>query len=109
MHITLKNTSWWTVMEGMEGVDGRGGWKVKGQRLIVTHAGGVEGQVSGAKLVFRAKTNSIEYHDEMNSEHFMEWFTQQLLPNIPNSSVIVLDNATKHQQRQTEKMTLNNC
>ena len=54
------------------GVDGKGGWKVpsgKGQRLIVVHAGGVEGWVVGADLVFRSKTNSADYHDEMNSEH----------------------------------------
>ena len=25
---------------------------------------------------FRSKTNSADYHDEMNSEHFIEWFTQ---------------------------------
>ena len=57
--------------------DGRGGWKVpsgKGQRLIIIPAGGVEGWVPGANLVFRSKTNSIDYHDEMNSEHFMVWF-----------------------------------
>lgn len=63
--------------------DGKGGWKVpsgKGQRLIVVHAGSVEGWVEGADLVFQLKTNSADYHDEMNSEHFMEWFTEQLLP-----------------------------
>ena len=40
--------------------DGSGGWKVpsgKGQRLIVLHAGGVDGWVDGADLVFRSKTN----------------------------------------------------
>ena len=43
--------------------DGSGGWKVpscKGQRLIVLHAGGVEGWVEGADLVFRSKTNSAD-------------------------------------------------
>ena len=91
--------------------DGRGGWKVpslKGQRLIVVHAGGVEGWVPGANLFFRSKTNSIDYHDEMNSEHFMEWFTQQLLPNIPNSSVIVLDNATYHNKQKDKAPTTAN-
>ena len=63
--------------------DGSGGWKVpsgKGQRLIILHAGGVDGWVEGADLVFRSKTNSTDYHDEMNSKHYMEWMTQQLLP-----------------------------
>ena len=40
--------------------DGSGGWKVpsgKGRRLIILHAGGVDGWVEGADLVFRSKTN----------------------------------------------------
>ena len=85
--------------------DGKGGWKVpsgKGQRLIVVHAGGAEGWVQGADLVFRSKTNSADYHDEMNSEHFMEWFTEQLLPNVPQNSVIVIDNAT-YRNKQKDK------
>ena len=50
--------------------DGSGGWKVpsgKGQRLIL-HAGEVDGWVERADLVFRSKTNSTDYHDEMNSK-----------------------------------------
>ena len=72
--------------------DGKGGWKVPSGRveqLIVVHADQVEGWVYGADLVFRSKTNSAAYHDEMNSEHIIEWFTQQLHPNIPPTSVIV--------------------
>ena len=50
--------------------DRKGGWKVpsgKGERLIVLHAGGVNGCVEEADLVFKCKTNSADYHDEMNS------------------------------------------
>ena len=57
---------------------GKGGWKVpsgKGQRLIVVHAGGVKGWVDGADLVFKSKINSADYHNEMNTGHYMEWFT----------------------------------
>ena len=90
--------------------DGRGGWKVpsgKGQRLIVVHAGGVEGWVEGAVLVFRSKTNSTDYHDKMNSEHFMEWFTKQLLPNIRDIAIIVVDNATYHNKQKDIPPTAN--
>ena len=38
----------------------------KGQRLIVTDAGGKEGYVEGAKLTFISKTNNEDYHSEMN-------------------------------------------
>ena len=88
--------------------DGKGGWTVvsgKGPRLIVVHAGGAEGWVQGADLVFRSKTNSAGYHDEMNSEHFMEWFNEQLLPNIPRNSVIILDNAPYHNTQKDKPPT----
>ena len=55
--------------------DGKGGRKLpsgKGQRLIVVHAGGVEGWVEGADLVFKSKTNSADYLDEMNNQYFMD-------------------------------------
>ena len=65
----------------------------------MVHVGGVKGWVPGADLVFRSKTNSGDYHDEMNSEHFIESFTPQLLPNIP--SVIVLGNASYHNKQRT--------
>ena len=92
-------------------VDGKCGWKVpsgKGQRLIVVHAGGVEGWVVSADLVFRSKTNSADYHDEINSEHFMEWFTIQLLPNIPQDSIIIVDNATYHNKQKDKPPTTAN-
>ena len=88
--------------------DGKGGWKVpsgKGQMLIVLHAGSAEGWVPGGDLMFRSKTNSADYHDEMNSEHFMEWFTKQLLPNIPDNAVIVVDNATYHNKQKDKAPT----
>ena len=91
--------------------DGKGGWKVpsgKRQRLIVVHAGGVEGWVDGADLVFKSKTNSADYHNEINTEHYMEWFTQQLLPNLPPNSVIIVDSATYHNKQKDKPPTTAN-
>ena len=39
----------------------------------------------------------------MNSEHFLEWFENQLCTHIPAGSLIVLDNASYH-NTQTEKI-----
>ena len=74
----------------------------------MVHAGGVEGWVPGADLVFRFKTNSGDYHDKMNSEHFIEWFTQQPLLNISPTSVIVLDNASYHNKQKDKPPTTAN-
>ena len=63
--------------------------------------------MDGADLVFRSKTNSADYHDEMNSEHFMEWMTEQLLPRLEEPSVIILDNASYH-NKQRDKLPTSN-
>ena len=40
--------------------------------------------MDGAELVFISKTNSADYHDEMNSEHFMEWLTEHCYQDLKN-------------------------
>ena len=87
------------------------GFKVpsgKGGRLIVVHAGSKDGWVTGAELVFKSKTSSDDYHDEMNSEHYMDWFTNNLLPNVPDNSVIVIDHAPYHDKQKDKPPTTNN-
>ena len=54
------------------------------------------GSLHGACLVFQGKTSTGDYRIEMNIDHFMEWFSTKLVPNLPASSVIVLDNAKYH-------------
>jgi transposase len=68
----------------------------KGPRLIIVHAVTKDGWVDGAKLVFQAKTCSDDYHGQMNYENFSKWFVNQLLPNIPDNSIIIMDNAKYH-------------
>ncbi|XP_077498610.1 uncharacterized protein LOC144109685 [Amblyomma americanum] len=72
----------------------------KGGRLIVTHCGSEQGFVEGAAEVFRAKKNSGDYHEEMNGEHYENWFSRRLLPLLPPGSVIVMDNAPYHSVKQ---------
>ena len=64
-----------------------------GNRLIILHAGGKNGWVKSADLVFQSKKATGDYHDEMTAAHFEEWFHDSLLPNLQNSSLIVMDNA----------------
>ena len=75
----------------------------KGSRLItcILHAGSENGWINGADLVFQSKKATGDYHDEMTSEHFEEWFHDSfsLMPNIPANSLIVMDNAPYHSRR----------
>lgn len=67
----------------------------QGNRLIVSHAGSAEGFVENALLLFTSKKTG-DYHEEMDGDCFKEWFLNQLLPNIPPNSVIIMDNAPYH-------------
>ena len=54
----------------------------KRSRLIILHAGSENRWVSDVALVFQSKKATGDYHDEMTSEHFEEWFHDSLLPHI---------------------------
>ena len=56
-------------------------------------------QPSPSYFVFQSKKATGDYHDEMTSEHFEEWFHDSLMPNIPANSLIVTDNAPYHSRR----------
>jgi transposase len=68
----------------------------KGQRLIVVDAITREGWVQNARLVFEAKRRTGDYHGQMDWGNFSKWFEEQLLPNIPANSIIIMDNASYH-------------
>lgn len=68
----------------------------EGERFVVVAAGTTDGFVESAYLCYRAKTTQGDYHGEMNAELFHRWLSAQLLPSLPEPSVIVLDNAPYH-------------
>lgn len=50
----------------------------RGLRFVITHAGGKDGFVEGAKIVVLAKKGVDNYFDEMDGSRFEKWFTEQL-------------------------------
>lgn len=68
----------------------------KGERLIIMNAITQDGWIPEAKVVFKSTRKTGDYHGQMNWDLFRKWFTEQLLPNIPGSSIIVMDNAPYH-------------
>uniref|UniRef100_A0A8D8Y8V6 Tc1-like transposase DDE domain-containing protein n=1 Tax=Cacopsylla melanoneura TaxID=428564 RepID=A0A8D8Y8V6_9HEMI len=82
----------WTddsVQGSMKGPTGKGG------RLIILYAGSSEGFIPGVADIFRSKKTG-DYHEEMNSDHFKEWFEFKLLQNLKKPTVIVMDNGSYH-------------
>ena len=55
-----------------------------------------EVRIDGCDLVFLAKSKDGDYHQEMNSVVFLEWFENQLMPVLKNPSLVVWDNVSYH-------------
>ncbi|EDN68744.1 transposase [Beggiatoa sp. PS] len=61
----------------------------KGERLVIVNAISSSGWVNGAKLVFQATRKTGDYHGQMNASLFQKWFSEKLIPNIPDNSLII--------------------
>lgn len=68
----------------------------KGNRLIIVHAGGKDGFVPNALLMFKANQKTGDYHNQMNFENYEKWLRCKLIPNLEPNSVLVIDNASYH-------------
>lgn len=81
----------------------------RGQRIIILHAGSKNGWIPGALLLSakNIKNSCADYHEDMTADLFETWFKDQLIPNLPSNSVIVMDNASYH-SRQIKKIPRKN-
>ncbi|XP_045778269.1 uncharacterized protein LOC123876153 [Maniola jurtina] len=70
--------------------------------FIVGHIGSDTGFLEGGVCMLEATQSDAEYHKEMDTEDFEEWFTK-ILDLIEPGSVIVL-NSTKHHSRNAEPL-----
>ena len=69
----------------------------KGSRLIILHVGSSKvGFLPGCDLVFQGVEADGDYHREMNSKVFMDWFENNLMRALTEPTVIVIDNAPYH-------------
>ena len=48
------------------------------------------------ELVWKAKSSTGDYHDEMNGDNFFKWVKEKLIPHLPPKSVLIIDNAPYH-------------
>lgn len=80
-----------------------------GSRFIIVHAGGSSGFIKNASLVYKAASTTGDYHSNMNFDNYGKWLNEKLLPNLPEKSVIVMDNASYHNARSSKIPTSNSC
>lgn len=75
----------------------------KGKRLIITHIGSEEGFLKEGLLTFES-TRTGDYHEDMNSDVFEDYFGE-MIKFLPASSVVVMDNASYHSRRAEKTPT----
>ncbi|XP_068230999.1 uncharacterized protein [Palaemon carinicauda] len=69
----------------------------KGSGCIIIHAGGHQGFIPGALLIYKPKNKAKgDIHEAIDHEQFKTWFEHQLLPNLQKGSLIIMDNAPYH-------------
>ncbi|MPC58238.1 hypothetical protein E2C01_052234 [Portunus trituberculatus] len=68
----------------------------EGERFVPVAAGRTNGFVEDSFFCYPAKNTSGDYQGKMNSELFLRWLTTQLVPSLPEPSVLVLDYAPYH-------------
>jgi hypothetical protein len=73
------------------------GYSLKGSRCFGVCDWGAKGRtnVIGALLGSVLLTVSL-FHTTVNTEVFSAWVIQDLIPKLPESSVVIMDNATFH-------------
>jgi transposase len=76
------------------------GYAPKGKRCYGKHDWGAKGRtnVIGALLGKALLTVSL-FNTNVNTEIFTSWLEQDLMPKLPPSSVIVMDNASFHKNK----------
>jgi transposase len=68
----------------------------KGERLLIIHAMTKRGWRPGAKLTFKRTRRTGDDHGQRNHALFVTWFTEHLLPNLPEHALLIMDNAPSH-------------
>jgi transposase len=81
----------------------------KGERLLIINAITKEGWLPGAKLVFKSTRKTGDYHGQMNNGLFTKWFTEKLLPNLPQNALIIMDNAPYHNTLSPHSAPIPTC
>ena len=79
------------------------GYALKGERCYGTHDWGARGRTNaiGALLGKQLLTVSLFEHN-IDTVTFTSWVKQDLIPKLPKDSVIVLDNATCHKNKDMQ-------
>lgn len=79
------------------------GYSLKGQRCYGTHDWGAKGRTNAIGALIGKKLLTVSlFEQNINADIFVSWVDQDLLPKLPPKSVIVLDNASFHKNKDMQ-------
>lgn len=79
------------------------GYSKKGQRCYGTHDWGAKGRTNAIGAIIGATLLTVSlFESTINSEVFTAWVQQDLIPKLPEKSIVVMDNATFHKQTEMQ-------
>jgi transposase len=79
------------------------GYSKKGQRCYGTHDWGAKGRTNAIGALIGATLLTVSlFESTINSEIFTAWVQQDLIPKLPQRSVVVMDNASFHKQAEMQ-------
>uniref|UniRef100_A0A0A9WFW1 Tc1-like transposase DDE domain-containing protein n=1 Tax=Lygus hesperus TaxID=30085 RepID=A0A0A9WFW1_LYGHE len=75
---------------------------VDSNSVIMVNIGSEKGYLPNAQYVFRTEFSTGDKHGqtikEWNHDNFCKWIEEKVIPNLPESSVIVMDDAPYHKK-----------
>jgi len=74
---------------------------------VILAAGSKLGFIPNSLKVYCAQKSSGDYHGNIGTRIYYKWFTEQLIPNLAQKSLIIMDNASYHVARTEEAQKLN--
>lgn len=82
-----------------------GGYSTKGQRCYASKDWHARGRVNAIGAITDFKLFNVCLFDTyINADVFYAWVSQELVPNTPKNSVIILDNATFHKRSDAQEV-----
>jgi transposase len=79
----------------------------KGRRLVILAAGSKNGFIPQSIKTYCAQKSTGDYHGNISKEIYYKWFSENLLPNLPEKSLIIMDNASYHTALPEDSPKLN--
>ncbi len=83
------------------------GYSLKGTRCFGLHAWGKGKRINGIGAQMNNKLLTVSlFNETINADIFYAWVKYDLLPKLPKSSVLVLDNASFHKRKDIKNSIL---